>query len=91
MCIYCLTVYLETSKTERLRRLPYIVFNFIVFALSAIGAFVGSQLQFQREFYSSSGMDVMVDSRALASGKLVVIVMFCSYLVVFLADGLMVS
>jgi hypothetical protein len=89
MCIYCLAVYLETSKIERSRRLPYIIFNFVVFALSAVGAFVGSELQFQREFYSSSGMDVIVDSRALASGKLTVIVMFCACFVVFLADGLM--
>lgn len=90
MCIYCLQLYLETSKSERRRRLPYIIFNFLIFALSATQAFVYSEVQFQRTFYSTSGLDVITDSRRLAFGRLPLTGMLCSCLVVFLADGLMV-
>ncbi|KAJ3512598.1 hypothetical protein NMY22_g15285 [Coprinellus aureogranulatus] len=75
MCCYCLMVYMETPPTERRRRLPYIVFNFVIFALSAAGTFIASHQALEREFGSRSGLDVMGKMQALSSSRIAVAIM----------------
>lgn len=91
MCVYCLVIYLETSKAERRRRLPYIVLNILLFVLAAVSTFLYTHIQFRREFAAQSGAHFLLLEDIDISGDFTLATTICGGIVIFLGDALLVS
>ncbi|KAJ3521332.1 hypothetical protein NMY22_g12362 [Coprinellus aureogranulatus] len=89
MCIYCLAFYLETSKAERRRRLPYIFLNVLLFVLAAVSTFLYTHIQFRREFAAQTGTEFLLLEDADIQGDFTLAMTVLGGVVIFLGDALL--
>ncbi|EAU87894.2 hypothetical protein CC1G_01541 [Coprinopsis cinerea okayama7 len=89
MCLYGLSVFLETPKDLRSGRIPYIVVSFVIFALSALTAVVDMYDIFRCLFEATSPRDFYLVWDKYADSYLRVLSLASLSVFIWVADGLM--
>ncbi|KAF6748200.1 hypothetical protein DFP72DRAFT_917207, partial [Ephemerocybe angulata] len=88
MCIYGLTVFLETPRTARKGRVPYIIINFVLFFLLSISALMDARFLFRLLFESTSPKD-FIARRQNMSDEMVFASQVLNLIVIFIGDAVM--
>ncbi|KAG2005483.1 hypothetical protein CC2G_001885 [Coprinopsis cinerea AmutBmut pab1-1] len=89
MCLYGLSVFLETPKDLRSGRIPYIVVSFAIFVLSALTAVVDMYNIFRCLFEATSPRDFYLVWDKYADSYLRVLTLTSLSVFTWVADGLM--
>lgn len=89
MCIYGLTVFLETPSSLRKGRLPYILLSFLLFVLLSISSTLNVNFLF-RILFNATSPENFIFLRERTSDSLTFTSETLNLVVIFLGDGLLV-